>query len=118
MQYSQCNSCHKLFPLNKLQNGLHRCGLGRKKKERVIQFTKTIPSTIFKPQGKSVRQLKIISLNKDELEALKLKNIQNLHQTDIADKMSVSQSTLARILKEVNRKITLALINGWGIEIK
>jgi predicted DNA-binding protein (UPF0251 family) len=118
MQYFQCHSCHKLFPLNKLQNRLHHCGLGRKKKKRTIQATKDISSTIFKPQKKSLRELKIISLNDDELEALKLKNIQGLHQKIIANKMSISQSTLARILKEANKKIALALINSWGIEIK
>ena len=118
MPYSQCNSCHKLLPFSKLKNSLHHCGLGRKKKKRTIQATKNISTMIFKPQGKSLRQLKIISLNDDELEALKLKNIQSLHQTVVANKMSISQSTLARILKEANKKITLALINSWGIEIK
>jgi len=59
-----------------------------------------------------------ITLFSDELEALRLHNIENLSQTETAKKMNISQPTVARILKKAYKKITIALLKGKKIKIK
>jgi predicted DNA-binding protein (UPF0251 family) len=117
MPHTQCASCHKLFPFSRITEEIHRCGLGRKKKKRTLSEKSSTTTTILKPQGIPLSKTKILTISADELEALKLKNIENLHQVAIAEKMSVSQSTLARTLKQANKKLTLALVNGWSIKL-
>jgi len=117
MSHPQCVSCHKLISPVKSTTRKHRCGLGRKRKKRKLNTSEKLGATIFKPQGIPSQKLKMLNISATELEVLKLKNIENLHQIEIAKKMSLSQSTLARIIKETNKKITLALVNNWGIKI-
>jgi len=83
-------------------------------RRRISQHPKC---TYFKPNGIPVRKLKIIELTFEELETLRLKNIENLNQTESAKKMQTSQSTFQRILDSAYKKITLALVNGHAIKI-
>jgi len=71
----------------------------------------------FKPQGVPMRELEVIELDDEELEALRLKNIENLDQIDAAGKMKTSQSTYQRILSSAYKKVTDALVNGKAIKI-
>jgi predicted DNA-binding protein (UPF0251 family) len=82
---------------------------------RRIKFNPSI--TYFKPQGVPMRFLEVIELTSEELEALRLKNIKNLEQTEAAKKMNTSQSTFQRILSSAYKKITKALIEGKAIKI-
>lgn len=76
------------------------------------------PNVLFyKPQGIPLKHLKSIEISLEEWEALRLKNIQNLNQTEAALKMKTSQSTLQRILTNAQRKIGSAIVNGWAIKI-
>ncbi|MBT4723008.1 DUF134 domain-containing protein [Candidatus Falkowbacteria bacterium] len=72
-------------------------------------------ATIFKPNDKKSKGKVLLSL--EELEALRLKNIENLEQINCAKKMDTSQSTFQRILTSSYKKISDALINGKEIEI-
>ncbi|HNR80945.1 MAG TPA: DUF134 domain-containing protein, partial [Candidatus Pacearchaeota archaeon] len=49
----------------------------------------------FKPQGIPVRCLEVVQMSLEEMEALRLKNLEGLEQTEAAQKMSTSQSTFA-----------------------
>lgn len=71
----------------------------------------------FKPQGIPMRHLEEIVLGNDELEAVKLYEIDELDQKSAAKKMGVSQPTFARILGRANKKIAEALIKGKAIRI-
>lgn len=73
---------------------------------------------IFKPQGIPARELEAVLLSMDEVEAVRLKNIEGLDQTECAEKMAVSQSTFQRILSSANKKIAEALINGKALVMK
>jgi len=64
-----------------------------------------------------MRMLKQVELEHDEIEALRLKNIEGLDQTSSADKMGVSQSTFQRILDSANKKISIAIIEGQAIKL-
>ncbi len=74
--------------------------------------------TYFKPQGIPLRLLEEVILMPDEVEALKLYEVDGLEQTVAAEKMEVSQPTFARILASANKKVSEALINGKAIKIE
>jgi len=82
---------------------------------RRIGFNPNI--TYFKPQGVPMRELEIVELTAEEVEALRLRNISELEQEEAAKKMNTSQSTFQRILCSVYKKITEALIEGKAIKI-
>ncbi len=73
--------------------------------------------TYFKPQGVPMRQLEVVELTHEEVEALRLKNVKNLDQEESAKKMNTSQSTFQRILTSAYQKISEALIEGKAIKI-
>jgi len=82
---------------------------------RKIQFNPDI--TYFKPQGVPMRDLEIIELTIEEMEAYRLRHINDMEQQEAADKMHTSQSTYQRILYSAYKKIADALINGKAIKI-
>jgi len=71
----------------------------------------------FKPQGIPAATLDILDLSYEELEALRLKNIQELDQKECAEKMKTSVSTFQRILYSASKKVTLALVEGKAIKL-
>jgi len=85
---------------------------------RLCRFIKFKPNvTYFKPQGIPLRHLKIAELLLEEVEALRLKNIEGLDQIECAKKMKTSQSTFQRILSSAYKKISDAILNGKAIKI-
>jgi uncharacterized protein len=82
---------------------------------RKITFNPKV--TYFKPQGVPMRFLKIVELTTEEMEAYRLRHINNLEQKKAAKKMRTSQSTYQRILYSAYKKIADALINGKAIKI-
>ena len=71
----------------------------------------------FKPRGVLMRGLKEMVLESDELEALKLYEVDGLDQIRSAKKMKISQPTFARILGSAHKKVANAMINGMAIRI-
>jgi len=88
---------------------------GRPRLCRRIGFNPNI--TYFKPQGVPLQNLEAVELSAEELEALRLKNLEGMEQTDAAEKMNTSQSTFQRILASANKKVSEALVNGKAIKI-
>jgi len=82
---------------------------------RRIDFSPNV--RYFKPQGIPLRELEEIELTLEELEALRLKNVEGLEQIEAAKKMKTSQSTFQRILALAYKKIAKALIEGKAIKI-
>jgi len=83
---------------------------------RRVRFNPNV--TYFKPQGIPMRSLKMIELESEEVEALRLKNIKNMDQIECAKQMNTSQSTFQRILNSAQKKVSKALIEGMAIQIK
>ncbi len=73
---------------------------------------------IFKPVGLPLEKLERVTLLHEELEALRLADLEGQHQADAADQMSVSRSTFQRLVTEARRKVTLALVNGAALQIE
>jgi uncharacterized protein len=74
--------------------------------------------TYFKPAGIPLRDLEEIQLSVEELEALRLKDLENLEQEEGAEKMNISRQTFQRVLASARRKVADALLNGKAIRIK
>lgn len=87
----------------------------RPRKLKCINFVPEV--TYFKPQGVPLRELEEITLTLDELESLRLSDLDNLSQLEGAEKMQVHQSTFQRTLIRARKKLTEALINGKAIKI-
>ena len=64
-----------------------------------------------------MRFLDVVELTIEEMEAYRLRHINDLEQTEAAKKMNTSQSTYQRILYSAYKKIADALINGKAIKI-
>lgn len=88
----------------------------RPRKPRYINFKPGV--TYFKPRGVPLAYLEEVVLSADELEALRLKYVEDLDQVDCAKKMKISQSTFQRILSSANQKIARALVFGQAIRIE
>lgn len=88
----------------------------RPKKLRHIRFDPRV--TYFKPRGVRMAQLSEVNLNREELEAIKLCDLEGLGQIESAKKLQISQSTFFRILRSARKKIAQALINGEAIRVK
>lgn len=94
----------------------HRSFKHRNIRHRVHRHLNFKPDVYyFKPRGVPMHELEEIIILKDELEALKLHDVDNLDQIKAAEKMGISQPTFARTLDRVYKKIADALINGKAI---
>ena len=65
-----------------------------------------------------MRKLKEMVLERDEIEALKLYQVDEMQQKEAAKEMGVSQPTFGRILMKAEKKVARALIKGMAIRIE
>ena len=82
---------------------------------KAIKFEPNI--YFFKPQGVPMQGLPIVELFLEEIEAYRLRHIEDMDQRLAAKKMNTSTSTYQRMLYSANKKIADALINGKAIKI-
>jgi len=69
----------------------------------------------FRPTGS--RGVKRVEISRAEIEALRLKNIENFEQKKAAKVMGVSQSTFQRVLTSAYKKVSTALVEGKIIKL-
>ncbi len=74
--------------------------------------------TYFKPAGVRMISLEEITLNVDEFESIRLKDYENLDQTEAAKRMNISQPTFQRLYESARKKIADAIVNGKAIKIE
>jgi len=72
----------------------------------------------FKPAGVRLVNLEEATLTFDELEALRLKDLEGVEQENAAKKMEISQPTFHRLIIAARKKVADALINGKAINIE
>jgi uncharacterized protein len=75
-------------------------------------------TTYFKPAGIPMRFLEEVHVSLDELEAIRLKDLEGLEQEQGAKKMNVSRPTFQRILASARQKLANALLNGKALRIE
>ena len=75
-------------------------------------------ATYFKPAGIPLRFLSEVRLSVEEAEALRLKELEGLEQSEAAQRMGVSRPTFQRVLGAARKKVAEALLNGKAIRIE
>ena len=73
---------------------------------------------LFKPAGVPASQLVEIVLEIDELEAVRLADLEGLYQEDAAEQMNVSRQTFGRIVSSARNKVARALVQGMSLRIE
>lgn len=89
---------------------------GRPKCPRRVEQTPDV--TYFKPRGVPLSELEVVSLTVEELEALRLVDLEDLRQEDAASRVGISRRAFWEDLKSARMKVALALSAGKAIEIK
>ena len=74
-------------------------------------------ATCFVPLGNQSSCLQEVRLTVEELEAVRLKDIEELELEECAQEMNVSRTTFSRILDSARKTIADALLNGKTIKI-
>jgi predicted DNA-binding protein (UPF0251 family) len=69
----------------------------------------------FKPTGIPLSEVERICMSRDELEALKLCDLDGLTQAEAGERMGVSRGTIQRILSVARKKVATALSKGKAI---
>lgn len=87
----------------------------RPRNPRCLRFNPEV--LYFKPRGVPMSVLEEEELFHDELEALKLHDVDGLDQITAAKMMEVSQPTFGRILDKAYKKIATAIVKGKAIKI-
>jgi predicted DNA-binding protein (UPF0251 family) len=72
----------------------------------------------FKPAGIPLRALQEVGLTVEEVEAIRLRDVEGLQQEECAERMHISRPTFHRVLGSARRKVADALINGKAIRIE
>lgn len=88
----------------------------RPTKRRTVEFLP--PHDCFKPAGVPMADLEEVRLSIDELEAIRLKDLEGLDHEDCAERMQVSRPTFHRILRSAHAKVASALTEGKAVKIE
>lgn len=74
--------------------------------------------TYFIPAGENVYWLEEVVLSVEEIEALRLRDLQGLEQEECAKEMNISRPTFQRVLANARTKVTDALVHGKAIRVE
>ena len=85
------------------------------RKRRVL--ARAQPQAIYKPAGRALSSLTQVRLLPDELEALRLADLEGLTQAQAAERMGISRSTFQRTLERAHRQVALALVHRQALHI-
>lgn len=89
--------------------------MARPHKERRIE--QLPPVTHYKPAGVPLCSLEEIILTIEEMEALRLADIEQLDQAAAAERMEVSRPTFHRMISKAHQKIATALWQGYALRV-
>jgi uncharacterized protein len=70
---------------------------------------------VFKPAGKPLHQMEQIRMGLDELEALRLCDLEGFTQEEAGEKMGVSRGTVQRLVASAREKTVRALVEGAAL---
>jgi len=88
----------------------------RPKKDRCVKCK--LDACYFKPRGIPLSDLEEMTLDLDEIEALRLADYEGLYHEDAAVKMKISRQTFGRILNAARRKVAECLVKGKALKIE
>lgn len=64
-----------------------------------------------------LREVEEVVLGLDELEALRLADMEGMYQEEAAREMNVSRATFGRIVEAARQKVATALVEGMAIRV-
>lgn len=90
--------------------------MSRPTKWRKVEFIPSIQ--YFVPLGSEKGNIEENIIRIEEVEAIRLKDVEKLEQEECAERMEVSRQTFQRILNTAREKIADSIINGKAIRIE
>jgi predicted DNA-binding protein (UPF0251 family) len=72
---------------------------------------------VFKPRSIPMPELQVLNLPTDELEALRLCDLEGLDQTEAGERMGVSRGTVQRLVKAGRETVVRTLVEGRALII-
>lgn len=87
--------------------------MGRPQKSRIVACNPG--ASYFKPRGVPLREIEEVRLTIDQMEAIRLADLEGLSQEEAGGKMGVSRATFGRIVQQARRIVAEALVHGKAI---
>jgi predicted DNA-binding protein (UPF0251 family) len=81
------------------------------------QISSDLTAYYYKPQGIPMYELEEVALELDEVEAIRLADLEELYQVDAAARMGVSRQTFGNIISRAHKKIATALLHGKALRV-
>lgn len=81
------------------------------------RLARPIRGAVYKPAGLALNDLQQVLLLPEELEALRLADLEGYSQVEAAELMDVSRSTFQRILERARRQVVRALVGKHALKI-
>ena len=89
----------------------------RPKKPRKCCQHRRPEDLIFKPAGTPLAELERVQLAHDELEAVRLCDLEGMTQAEAGAAMGVSRGTIQRLVCSARKKIVEAVLHGQALMI-
>ena len=84
-----------------------------------LRYVAGLPNAnFFRPMGIPANLLQEVRLSLEEVEAIRLKDLEELEQEKCAERMHISRPTFHRVLESGRKKLADALVNGKAIQIE
>lgn len=87
--------------------------MARPQKSRIVACDPG--ASYFKPRGIPLREIEEVRLTIDQMEAIRLADLEGLSQEEAGRKMGVSRATFGRIVQCARRIVAEALVHGKAI---
>lgn len=84
-------------------------------KTRNIELS--LKASYFKPRGIPLVELEEVVLDADEIEAIRLADLDGLYQEEAAARMGISRATFSNIITRAHGKAAEALLKGKALRI-
>ncbi len=110
--------CHNIYghmPINRNDSEMNKNPVGRPVKWRRVALLPRV--FYFRPAAVPLHMLEEICLSVEEVEALRLKDLEGLEQEECAKEMNISRQTFQRVLGSARQKIADALVKGKAIKV-
>lgn len=83
-----------------------------------LRYVAGLPNAnFFRPMGIPANLLQEVRVSLEEIEAIRLKDLEGLEQEKCAERMHISRPTFHRVLESGRKKLADALVNGKAVQI-
>lgn len=90
--------------------------MARPQKDRIVACDPTV--SYFKPRGIPMRDIEEVKLTIDQMEAIRLADLEGLSHEEAGLQMGVSRATFGRIIQRARQVVAEALVHGKAIHLE